>query len=124
MKRFLAERARGCICPPDLPVCVCGREPEAELITGRAVVPTAGEVADNPRAKSGRLRVGAQAPHGGGRLMARARGSGGTAEGRAPRSRTGTRSRARRPPLRGATPLARRMSGPAAAPAVAMPRRA
>jgi 16S rRNA (cytosine1402-N4)-methyltransferase len=56
VKRFLAERARGCVCPPDFPVCVCGREPEAELITGRAVVPTAGEIADNPRSKSSRLR--------------------------------------------------------------------
>jgi len=56
VKRFLAERAQGCVCPPDFPVCVCGREPEAELITGRAVVPTAGEIADNPRAKSSRLR--------------------------------------------------------------------
>jgi 16S rRNA (cytosine1402-N4)-methyltransferase len=57
VKRFLAERARGCICPPDFPVCVCGREPEAELLTGRAIAPTPGEVADNPRAKSGRLRA-------------------------------------------------------------------
>jgi 16S rRNA (cytosine1402-N4)-methyltransferase len=57
VKRFLAERARGCICPPDLPVCACGHEPEAELITRRAVVPSPGEVADNPRSKSGRLRV-------------------------------------------------------------------
>jgi 16S rRNA (cytosine1402-N4)-methyltransferase len=57
VKRFLAEQARGCVCPPDFPVCVCGREPEAELLTGRAVVPTPGEVAQNPRAKSGRLRV-------------------------------------------------------------------
>ena len=57
VKRFLAERARGCICPPDLPVCACGHEPEAELITRRAVAPTPGEVADNPRSKSGRLRV-------------------------------------------------------------------
>jgi len=56
VKRFLAERARGCVCPPDFPVCVCGREPEAELITGRAVVPTPGEVADNPRSRSSRLR--------------------------------------------------------------------
>ena len=57
VKRFLAELARGCICPPDFPVCVCGREPEAELLSGRAVAPTPGEVAHNPRAKSGRLRA-------------------------------------------------------------------
>ena len=56
-KRFLADRARGCICPPDLPVCVCGRTPEAELVTSRAVAPTPGEIAQNPRAKSARLRV-------------------------------------------------------------------
>ena len=37
VKRFLADRARGCICPPELPVCVCGREPEAELLTRRAL---------------------------------------------------------------------------------------
>jgi 16S rRNA (cytosine1402-N4)-methyltransferase len=57
VKRFLAEKARGCICPPDLPVCACGHEPEAELITRRAVVPSPGEVADNPRSKSAKLRV-------------------------------------------------------------------
>ena len=57
VKRFLADRARGCICPPDLPICACGRTPEAELLTRRAVVPSATEVADNPRAASGKLRA-------------------------------------------------------------------
>jgi 16S rRNA (cytosine1402-N4)-methyltransferase len=57
VKRFLAARAQGCICPPDLPICRCGREPEAELVTRRGVVATPGEVAQNPRAKSARLRV-------------------------------------------------------------------
>jgi 16S rRNA (cytosine1402-N4)-methyltransferase len=57
VKRFLADRARGCICPPDLPVCACGRTPEAELLTRRAVTPTPGEVADNPRSSSGKLRA-------------------------------------------------------------------
>jgi 16S rRNA (cytosine1402-N4)-methyltransferase len=57
VKRFLADRARGCICPPDLPVCGCGRTPEAELVHRRSIVPTPGEVAANPRSKSARLRA-------------------------------------------------------------------
>ena len=57
VKRFLAERARGCICPPDIPICVCGREPEAELLTRRAVAPTPGEIESNPRSKSAHLRA-------------------------------------------------------------------
>jgi 16S rRNA (cytosine1402-N4)-methyltransferase len=57
VKRFFAEKARGCICPPDLPVCVCGNTPEAELVHRRSVVPTPGEVAANPRSKSARLRA-------------------------------------------------------------------
>ena len=57
VKRFLVDRATGCICPPDLPVCVCGHEPEAELIARGGVVPTPGEIEANPRAKSARLRA-------------------------------------------------------------------
>jgi len=57
VKRFLVARAQGCICPPDLPVCACGREPEGALLTRRSIVPSAEEVAINPRASSARLRA-------------------------------------------------------------------
>jgi 16S rRNA (cytosine1402-N4)-methyltransferase len=57
VKRFLAARAQGCTCPPELPVCVCGRTPEAELLGRRAIAPTPGEVAANPRSASARMRA-------------------------------------------------------------------
>jgi len=57
VKRFLADRARGCVCPPELPVCVCGRAPEAELLVPRGATPGPEEVAHNPRAASARLRA-------------------------------------------------------------------
>jgi 16S rRNA (cytosine1402-N4)-methyltransferase len=57
VKRFLRDRARGCTCPPELPVCVCGKEPEARILTPKPIRPSAGEVTHNPRASSARLRA-------------------------------------------------------------------
>jgi 16S rRNA (cytosine1402-N4)-methyltransferase len=57
VKRFLRDRARGCTCPPELPVCVCGKQPEARVLTPKPVRPSAAEVDRNPRAGSARLRA-------------------------------------------------------------------
>ncbi|HYM58391.1 MAG TPA: 16S rRNA (cytosine(1402)-N(4))-methyltransferase RsmH [Solirubrobacteraceae bacterium] len=62
VKRFLADRTRGCICPPDLPVCGCGRTPEAELVFRRSVAASPGEIEQNPRARSARLRAARKLP--------------------------------------------------------------
>jgi len=60
VKRFFAAEARGCDCPPDLPVCVCGKEPRVRLVTRKAVRPSPDEVAANVRSASARLRVAAK----------------------------------------------------------------
>jgi len=57
VKRFFRDRARGCTCPPEFPVCVCGKEPEARILTPKPVRPSASEVDHNPRAGSARLRA-------------------------------------------------------------------
>lgn len=57
-KRFFSDAADGCICPPDLPVCGCGRVPQIQMLTRRAETPTTEEVTRNPRARSAKLRVG------------------------------------------------------------------
>jgi 16S rRNA (cytosine1402-N4)-methyltransferase len=57
VKRFFARLASGCVCPPDFPICVCGHRPEAELVTRRAIVPSHGEIAANPRSRSAHMRI-------------------------------------------------------------------
>ncbi len=56
VKRFIAAERRGCVCPPALPVCVCGRNPRLRPL-GRSRTPSAAELAANPRSRSARLRA-------------------------------------------------------------------
>jgi 16S rRNA (cytosine1402-N4)-methyltransferase len=58
VKRFMRDLERGCECPPDFPVCVCGKEPELRSLSRKAIRPSARETAANPRSASARLRVG------------------------------------------------------------------
>jgi len=57
VKHWFREEARGCTCPPDFPVCVCGHEPVLRILTPKPIRPSPREAALNPRAASARLRV-------------------------------------------------------------------
>ena len=57
VKQTLRELARGCTCPPEFPVCVCGNKPKVRLVTRKPITADAAELADNPRARSAKLRV-------------------------------------------------------------------
>jgi 16S rRNA (cytosine1402-N4)-methyltransferase len=57
VKHFLRDRARGCTCPPEFPICVCGHEPELRILTPKLVRPSAREIDHNPRSSSARLRA-------------------------------------------------------------------
>ena len=60
VKTGLAEFARGCTCPPDFPVCVCGKKPQIRLVSRKPILPSEEEVRDNPRARSAKLRAADQ----------------------------------------------------------------
>ncbi len=57
VKETFNAYANRCTCPPDLPVCVCGKEPILDPVTRKPLLPTAGEIERNPRARSAKLRV-------------------------------------------------------------------
>ena len=57
VKNAMASAAKGCICPPEFPVCVCGRKPQVDIITRKPIVSTPEELERNPRARSAKLRV-------------------------------------------------------------------
>ena len=57
VKSELAAAARGCTCPPEFPVCVCGKTPQVKLVTRKPILPGKEELEENPRARSAKLRV-------------------------------------------------------------------
>ena len=57
VKNAMAAAARGCTCPPEFPVCVCGKKPKVKLITRKPIVSGEEELERNPRARSAKLRI-------------------------------------------------------------------
>ena len=57
VKKTFAEQARGCVCPPELPACVCGSQARVRVLTRRPLRPTQDEVRRNPRSSAAKLRA-------------------------------------------------------------------
>ena len=63
VKRAMQNVARGCTCPPEFPVCVCGKKPKVKLLTRKPIVSGEAELTENPRARSAKLRVAERCEH-------------------------------------------------------------
>ena len=57
VKKTMQALARGCTCPPDFPVCVCGNKPKVRIVSRKPILPGQDEIMDNPRARSAKLRI-------------------------------------------------------------------
>ena len=57
VKQTFADLAKGCTCPKDFPICVCGNRPSVKVVTKKPILPGAEELAENPRSRSAKLRV-------------------------------------------------------------------
>jgi 16S rRNA (cytosine1402-N4)-methyltransferase len=57
VKQEFAKFCKGCTCPPDIPICVCGKTPRAKLICRKPIIPTDNEIKENPRSRSAKLRI-------------------------------------------------------------------
>ena len=57
VKKTMQKLATGCTCPPEFPVCVCGKKPKLKLVSRKPIVSGPEELAENPRARSAKLRV-------------------------------------------------------------------
>jgi len=58
VKEFLRRESRGCLCPPTVPVCVCGHKPVLRIVAKKVIKPSPAELRENPRSRSARMRVG------------------------------------------------------------------
>jgi 16S rRNA (cytosine1402-N4)-methyltransferase len=56
VKRRFVQLAKGCVCPPDFPVCACGKKPKAKLLSRKVIKPSQKEIEANPMARSARFR--------------------------------------------------------------------
>ena len=57
VKQTYAELAKGCDCPKSLPICICGKKPEVDVLTRKPILPSVEEIESNPRSRSAKLRI-------------------------------------------------------------------